>query len=270
MPALMARMPRGPEDRDHRVRYVACSAIPTHLHQELEDRYGAPWFELFGSTETGGDLTVPPEERAELIGSACIGRPFPHREVRIVDAEDRPVERGTLGEIVLRGASMMDGYFRDPEATATAFRSGWYHTGDLGLMDESGRVFFHGRSKDIIRRSGENVSAVEVESTIGEHPSVRLAACVPVADDLRGEEIKAIVVLRPGMSAAPEELKTFCAERLAYYKVPRFWEFRDTLPMTESQKIAKGQLRAEDPGAAKQVHDLANDKQGAGRDANKL
>jgi crotonobetaine/carnitine-CoA ligase len=143
---------------------------------------------------------------------------------------------------------MMDGYWADPEATERAFRGGWYHTGDLARMDHRGLVYHAGRKKDMIRRSGENVSASEVEEVIKLHPGVRFAACVPVPDELRGEEIKAYVVLRKDGTkepVAPEELAEFCAERLAYFKVPRYWECRSDLPRTPSERVAKHLLRDE-------------------------
>ena len=243
MPALMNKMPPSRYDRDHSVRYIECSAIPVHLHETLEARYGAPWYELFGATETGADLTMTVDEREDFVGTGCIGRPFAHREARIVDEDDTPVRRGEKGQLVLRGHSMMDGYFRDPESTAKAFRNGWYHTGDIAWMDSEGRVFYHGRSKDIIRRSGENVSAVEVETVLSRHPAVGLCACLPVADEIRGEEIKAFIVLESEAAADVEELIQYCKRELAYYKVPRYWEFRDSLPLTVSQKVAKAELR---------------------------
>jgi crotonobetaine/carnitine-CoA ligase len=138
----------------------------------------------------------------------------------------------------------MDGYFGDPEATAYAFRGGWFHTGDLVSMDEDGFLFFHRRRKDMIRRSGENISASEVEEIIQQHPAVLLAACVAVPDDLRGEEIKAFVVLRTGTDPVilSTSLPEYCEARLAYFKVPRYWEARRELPLTPSSKVAKSEL----------------------------
>jgi crotonobetaine/carnitine-CoA ligase len=247
MPALLLRMPSDPRDRDHAVRAIQCSAIPPTLHRELEERWGVPWYEAFGMTETGADLRVEPDDHDETVGTGCIGRPLAHRDVRIVDPADEPVERGSVGEIVLRGIGLMDGYLGHEEATARAFRRGWFHTGDLGRMDEQGRVYYTGRLKDMIRRSGENISATEVEEVLLRHPAVRAAALVPVPDELRGEEAKAYVATDGTVSAA--ELAAYCDERLAYFKVPRYWELRDELPMTASQRVAKGALPREAAGA---------------------
>jgi crotonobetaine/carnitine-CoA ligase len=176
-----------------------------------------------------------------------------HREIRIIDEQNCSVPRGDVGELVVRGLGMMDGYWRNPEATAAAFRNGWYHTGDLAYFDADGRVHLAGRQKDMIRRSGENIAANEVEGVIQQHPAVALAACIAVPDTLRGEEVKAFIVLRQEHRAQPPEpeaLVDFVAQRLAAFKVPRYWEYRDDLPRTASERVAKPLLRGETGGAA--------------------
>lgn len=225
MPTLLLRMPPDPADRDHRVRAVQCSAIPVALHTELEERWGVPWFEAFGMTETGADLRVTPEDHDDLVGSGCLGRPAAHRDVRIDDD----------GQMWLRGPGMMEGYLGHPDP----FVDGWFPTGDLARLDDEGRVYLTGRLKDMIRRSGENVAAREVEEVLVAHPAVRVAAVVGVPDEIRGEEVKAYVVA-PGVSAP--ELEAWCAERLAAFKVPRFWEFREELPLTASHRVEKARL----------------------------
>jgi crotonobetaine/carnitine-CoA ligase len=248
MPTLMFKIPPSTLDKKHRVRHILCAGIPVSLHSELEERWGVPWHEWFGMTETGGDISVKEDEHDALVGTGCIGRPHPTREARIVDDEDRPVSRGTIGELVLRGPGMMDGYYKNQEATNEAFRNGWFHTGDLAWMDEDGLIFYVDRKKEVIRRSGENVSAAEIEEVLKMHPGIQFAACISVPDDVRGEEVKAYVVLQPGEtpeSIAPETLASFCSERLAYFKVPRYWEYRDDLPRTPSERVAKRVLRDE-------------------------
>ncbi|WP_158881716.1 ATP-dependent acyl-CoA ligase [Amycolatopsis anabasis] len=246
MPTLLLRQPETPDDRRHRVRAISASAIPRELHATLEERWGVPWFEAFGMTETGGDIRMSPADHDETVGTGCIGRPSPHREAMIADASGNPVPRGETGELVLRGIGLMHGYHDDPEATARAFAGGWFHTGDLARMDESGRIFYLGRTKDMIRRSGENVSADEVERALLLHPDVRMAAVIGVPDELRGEEIKAFVVLsgeKNREDVPPEDLAEFCAAKLAYFKVPRYWAHVDELPLTPSERVAKGELR---------------------------
>ena len=152
MPAAMYAMPPSGLDREHEVRAISCSAIPTRLHAALEQRWGVPWYEAFGMTETGGDLRIQPRDHDDTIGKACIGRPYYDREVRVVDSDNQQVPRGTQGEMVLRGVGMMEGYFEDEEATNRAFVGGWFHTGDLVREDEQGRIFYLGRTKDTIRR----------------------------------------------------------------------------------------------------------------------
>jgi crotonobetaine/carnitine-CoA ligase len=145
----------------------------------------------------------------------------------------------------------MLGYHDDPEATRSSFDAGWFRTGDLVKMDETGRVYYLGRLKDSIRRSGENVSAAEVEEAISAHPAVSQVAVVPVPDDLRGEEVRAFVVPQEGYPPTEElarSLREFCAQRLAYFKVPRFWTFRASLPLTASERVAKTALRDEPLG----------------------
>ncbi|TCP47342.1 crotonobetaine/carnitine-CoA ligase [Tamaricihabitans halophyticus] len=248
MPTMLLNTPPEQRDRQHRVRAVYCSAIPTPLHAELEQRWGAPWTEMFGMTETGLDVRMPADEQSKLVGTGCIGRAVDDREARVLDPDDNPVARGDIGELVLRGVGMMDGYYRNPDATSEAFRGGWLRTGDLVRMDDSGRIFYVGRSKEMIRRSGENISATELEEVLCQHPAVQVAACVPVPDPIRQEEVKAYLVLNPEYTAEtahPSELSEFCAQRLAYFKVPRYWAYREQLPRTPSERIAKAVLRAE-------------------------
>jgi crotonobetaine/carnitine-CoA ligase len=243
MPTLLLKMHPDPLDRSHRVRVVQCSAIPPARHEELEQRWGVKWYEAFGMTETGADLRVTDEDHDELVGSGCVGAAARAREVRIVDAHDLPVPRGEVGEVVLRGPGLMDRYEADPEATAAAFRGGWFHTGDLGRMDEAGRVYLVGRSKDMVRRAGENVSAREVEDVLLTHACVGLAAVVAVPDELRGEEVKAFVsVSRGPEQVIVSELAEYCGQRLARFKVPRYWEVCDDLPITASHRVAKTRL----------------------------
>jgi carnitine-CoA ligase len=247
MPALLLAQPPSAAERAHGLRIVMCSGIPAARHAELEQRFGVPWREVYGTTETGADLMVPPEMAEVLRGSGSIGTALAHREARVADAAGRAVERGTVGELLLRGTAMMDGYFRNPEATQAAFAHGWYHTGDLASMDDAGCVRIVGRKKDTIRRSGENIAAAEVEAVIEQHPDVLLAAVVAVPDELRGEEAKAYVVLRARGDDGPADLESlarFVEGRLARFKVPRFWQQSRDLPRTPSERVAKHLLQA--------------------------
>ena len=248
MPKLMLGTPPSLRDRDHSVRRVVCSAIPRADHADIEARWGVSWFEAFGMTESGLDVAVELADHDETVGTGCIGTPMPGREARVVDASDQPVPAGTPGELVLRGVGLMDGYYRNPRATTEVFRNGWLHTGDVVRCDERGRFHHVSRMKDMIRRSGENIAAAEVEEVIMRHPGVRLAAVLAVEDDLRGEEVMAYVVPVDGASrddVSPPDLSAFCTQRLARFKVPRYWQYRDDLPRTPSERIRKEVLRAE-------------------------
>lgn len=224
MPTLLLRMPPDPDDRHHQVRVVEVSGMPPALQAELEERWGIGWHEAFGMTETGADLRVTDLDHDELVGTGCLGLPAGHREVRIVD-----------GELWLRGPGMMQGYDGLPDP----FVDGWFRTGDLARLDDQGRVYLVGRLKDMIRRSGENIAAHEVESVLMSHPEVRLAAVLGVPDEIRGEEVKAFIV----GDVSTDELTAYCSQRLASFKVPSVWEFRDDLPRTASERVAKEQLR---------------------------
>ncbi|MBM3685409.1 MAG: ATP-dependent acyl-CoA ligase [Actinobacteria bacterium] len=244
MPVLMLTTPADARDREHRVRVIQCSAIPPARHAELEQRWGVPWFEVFGMTETGGDIHVTDIEHDALVGSGAIGVVKPGREARVV-ADGIDVLPGDIGELLLRGPGMMSGYDDEPEATARVFRGGWLHTGDLARRDSAGVIRLVGRLKEVVRRGGENVAAREVEDTLLSHPGVRMAAVVGVPDEIRGEEVKAYLVLTDDRDAqqAADELGPFCSERIARFKVPRYWEVRDDLPRTPSERVAKPELR---------------------------
>ena len=242
MPTLLLKQPPSPSDRDHALELVACSAIPPELHRAIEERWGVPWFETFGMTETGINIAVLPGERGRLVGSGSMGRALEHCEAAVVDDEGRDVPPGELGELRLRGEGFMEGYLDDPEATAAFFRDGWANTGDVVRMDEEGLIFLQGRRKEMIRRGGENVAQAEVEFALRAHPDVLDCAVASVPDQTLGEEGKAYVVMRDGSVADPGALRDFLAAKLARFKVPRYYEFRDELPRTPSERIAKGEL----------------------------
>lgn len=254
MPALLLKMPIDENEKDHHLKYVGCSAIPNAFHQELEDRFNVRWHEVFGMTETGYDISMRHEDYQNYIGTNAIGKPATDREVRIMDFSGNFLSRGEKGEIVLRGQAMMDGYYKNPEATQAIFDRGWLHTGDLGRIDTHGVVFYEGRIKDMIRRSGENISASEVEEVILQSPLVTLAACVPAEDEIRGEEVKVFLKVKDtNYSEVIKQLISHTRENLATFKVPRYWVIIDEFPLTPSERIAKHQL---DESAALASYDL--------------
>jgi crotonobetaine/carnitine-CoA ligase len=187
-----------------------------------------------------------PIEAEEMTGSGSCGIAAPFREVRIADPEGGTVPPGEAGELLVRGPGILQGYYKMPEATAAAFHGDWFRTGDLAAQDADGFVTILGRIKEMIRRSGENISATEVESALLSISGVAEAAVLPVPDPLRGEEVKAYVVLAPGISVkdlSPERITALCSERLASFKVPRLIEYRtEPLPRSTSGKVRKRDL----------------------------
>jgi len=178
-------------------------------------------------------------------GQAMTGFAAPGVELRVVDAEDQDVPRdgATIGEIIARSDGVMEGYWRQPEATAKALRGGWFHTGDMAVIRPDGYILIVDRKKDIIVSGGENVSSLEVEKALSAHPAVLEVAVIPVPDEKWGEVPKALVVLKAGAQACEIELIEFCRTRLAHYKCPHSVEFRESLPKTGTGKILKKDLR---------------------------
>jgi crotonobetaine/carnitine-CoA ligase len=250
--SLLLKAPVRDEDKQHKVRLSIQVGIPAPLHQDLVDRWGVPWVEAYGLTETGVIVSMPVERANQMIGSGSIGLPCPGADVRVLRPDGTECADGEPGEIVVRAPGLMRGYLNRPTATAETFRAGWLHTGDLGRCDTAGYLYFVGRIKDVIRRAGENIAAAEVETVLRSHPGVLEVAAVPVPDDLLGEEVKVHILLGNGHSSAsvpPAELIAFSADRLARYKVPRFVEYRaEDFDRTPSMRVKKENLdRSADP-----------------------
>ncbi|NMO00648.1 ATP-dependent acyl-CoA ligase [Gordonia sp. TBRC 11910] len=243
MPTLLFKQPPDPADRDNRLRLVLCSAIPVALHAELERRWGTPWREIFGMTESGVDLVSLSDSD---VGSGRLGRPVPTKNVRIVDADGTDVADGRSGELITSGRPMMLGYWNRPDATADVLRDGWLHTGDVAQRDgDSLRLV--GRLKDMVRRGGENIASAEVERILERDDAVVAGAVVGVDDELFGEEVKAFIQLASGVDAdrgTAEAIVARASTQLARFKVPRYVEFVADFPRTPSERIAKPALKA--------------------------
>ena len=262
MTSFLYNMPPSELDRQHNLRMVQTSGIPPRIHRAWEERFGVPVHEIYASTETTADIAVT-HDMDRKAGTACIGHPLPYREVRIVDDDDVDVPPGEVGEIIVkRGRGMMKEYYKDAEATERAFRGGWFHAGDLGYQDEDGDYHFVGRKKDIIRRGGENISAASVEQVLIDHPKILEAGVIPVPDPIRGEEVKAYVVLNPGEELTAQEIIGYCEQNMAAFKVPRYLEFRDSLPKTPSERVQKRMLREEKGDLTEGCYDRLAKKEG--------
>ena len=244
-PAL-AKQALDPRRGDLRLRWAGTMALPRDLHAPLQEQVGgAPVREMYGLTETGAALAMPVAVDWMTGGGAC-GLPVPFRTLRILDADRREVPVGETGELWIAGDGVMPGYYRNERANEAAFDGRWFRTGDLVRRDADGFHTVLGRIKDVIRRSGENISATELESVLIALPGVVEAAAIPVPDDFRGEEVKVCLTLGDGMTTSdvpPDKVMRFCRDRLARFKLPRYIAYLPEMPKTPSGKIAKQQLR---------------------------
>ena len=196
----------------------------------------------YGLTECFAITTSTPYEDA-IRKIKAVGQCLPTMDVKIVDDQGNEMPTGNIGEIVIKGPKVFKGYWKKPEATRATIVNGWVHTGDIGKIDEEGFVYILDRKKDMINRGGEKIYSLEVENVICDNPKVLEVAVVGVPDAVMGEVVKACITLKPGEKATEEEIKKFCTERLADYKVPKFVEFMDVLPRNPAGKVSKPELR---------------------------
>ena len=227
--------------RNLRICISGGSAMPVEVMRAFEEKFKVKILEGYGLSETSPVATFNRLDRPNKPGS--IGLPVWGVSVRIVDWSDNDVGTNEVGEIVIRGHNVMKGYYRRPEATAQAFRNGWFHTGDVGRRDEEGYIYIVDRVKDMIIRGGFNVYPREIEEVLMTHPAVSLAAVVGVPHPRHGEEVKAYIILKEGAELTEVDLVTWSKENMADYKYPRHIEFRTALPMTATGKILKQELR---------------------------
>ena len=219
------------------------SAMPLEVLKGFEAKYNAPILEGYGLSETSPVACFNQFDSERKPGS--IGYPIWGIEMKVVDLEDNEVPPGETGEIVIRGHNIMRGYYKRPEANAETLRNGWFHSGDIGKMDDDGFFYVIDRTKDMIIRGGFNVYPREIEETLLIHPAISLAAVIGIPNDEYGEEIKAFVVLKAGAEASSDEIVAWSKDTMAAYKYPRHVEIRESLPMTATGKILKTELRAD-------------------------
>lgn len=217
--------------------------MPVEVMKDFERVFGLRVLEGYGLSETSPLACFNHFERPSKPGT--VGQAIFGVDVKCFDENDNEVPRGTRGEIVIRGSNVMKGYYKRPDATAEAFRNGWFHTGDIGIMDDEGYLSIVDRKKDMILRGGYNIYPRELEEVIMTHPAVSLVAVVAVPDERLGEEVKAFVVRKPGASLTEDEMIEWCKNQFAANKYPRSVEFRDELPVGGTGKILKRALREE-------------------------
>lgn len=238
---ILWKQPPSAADGDHSVRLAWGVPMPT-CEPEWLGRFGFPLVEVYGLTDAGLPAYQPLDEPRRQ--GSC-GRVIPEYQIRISDASDAPVPPGAVGEILIRSDEpglVMNEYFDMPQATRDAFRSGWFHSGDLGRLDEEGYLYFVARGKDVIRRRGENIAATDVEQAINHHPAVRESAAVGVPSELSEDDIRAFVVPQPGADLRPEDLVEHSRTSLPSFMVPRYIELVHHLPKTPTEKIERFKL----------------------------
>lgn len=240
---ILMQQPERPDDADNPAVKMVGGGCPKDLWRKFEKRFGVTFLEGYGLTEGACITTWNPPGKVKL---GSIGLPIAHQRVEIVNEDDEIVPPSVRGEIVIRPEvpySMMLEYYQNPEATLKAYRNLWFHTGDIAYRDEEGYLYFTGRKSNFVRRRGENISAEEVEEVINTHPDVKESAVVGVPSTMGDEDVKAYIVAQKG-PIAPEDLIKWCEERIAYFKIPRYIEFADRLPKTETNRIERHKLKA--------------------------
>ena len=257
IPAILLNQPGTADDNlGQQVKFGFGAGVdPKHL-QRFEQRFGFPLVEGWAMTETGTYVCITANKEPRHIGTRCIGKAPDVIEYRLVDEEGNDVGAGEPGELLIRAKGdnprkgFFSGYYKNPEETEKVWAGGYFHTGDVVRISEDGSFHFVDRRKNIIRRSGENIAAVEVENVLFQHPAVANCAVTPIYDETRGEEVGVCIILNE--TAVPEQasmettaaiLYDFCNERLIYYKVPAYFLFVTELPMTASQKLQRGEIK---------------------------
>jgi crotonobetaine/carnitine-CoA ligase len=240
---ILYKASEGDDDANNPLRVCATAHIPPDIHEPFEKRFGVKLVNVYGMTE--GDCTVSATYDDIKVGS--FGKPRGYFDARIFGPDDKELPSNKVGGLALRPLQphiMFEGYYNMPEKTLETFRNLWWHTGDLAYKDDEGYFYFVGREKDMIRRGGENISALEVEMVVVSHPAIKECAAVAVESDIWGEEVKIVVIPREGWEIKPEELVAYCDERMAYFMVPRYIEFVEDFPRTgASQRPIKGLLK---------------------------
>jgi acyl-CoA synthetase (AMP-forming)/AMP-acid ligase II len=252
IPAILLQLPVTEVERQHRVRFAFAPGVDVRHRTTFEERYRIPIVEAWAMTETGGAAATTTSREPAGFGARCVGRPHADMEYRLVDDHGADVPVGRPGELLVRAkgddarAGFFSGYLKEAEATEAAWQDGWFHTGDLVFADEDGLLYFFDRKKTIVRRSGENIAVLEVESALYMDTRIGSCAVTPVPDDIRGEEVFAFIVPNATVNDAADlaaSIVRTCAERLAYHKVPGYVAIVDDLPLSSTRKLARGEIK---------------------------
>ncbi|GAB4274535.1 MAG: ATP-dependent acyl-CoA ligase [Pararhodobacter sp.] len=250
MPSILMGLPEAPEDRAHRVRFGFGAGVDPKLHAAFEARFGFPLVEAWAMTETGAGAVIAAHTEDRLVGQACLGRPEGWVAARVMRDDGSEAGVDEPGELWVRNAGadprhgFFSHYYKNDAATAEAWEHGWFHTGDIVRRDAEGRFYFVDRKKTVIRRSGENIAAVEVESVLMRHPAIKAAGVTAVPDALRGDEVFACLVVDDPSADLAHDIATWALGQMAYYKVPGYIAFVPDLPLTPTQKIQRAALKA--------------------------
>ena len=246
MPTMLSGFDESDDDKAHGVRFGFGAGVDPKLQVAFEARFGFPLVEAWAMTETGAGAVIAASTENRLIAQASIGKPEPEVECQLIDDQGKP---SVQGELLVRRAGddprygFFSEYYKDAQATDEAWDGNWFHTGDIVRQDADGNYFFVDRKKNVIRRSGENISAVEVESVLMRHPDVLAAAVAAVPDTVRGDEVFACLKVADPSAEKAVAITNWCLEQMAYFKAPGYIAFVDDLPLTATQKIQRAALK---------------------------
>jgi len=274
MPAMLLNADAVPEDDfSEQVRFGFGAGCDPRHHANFEQRFGIPLTEAWAMSETGAGAWISVSKEPRMVGQRCFGQCPDGLEYKLVDEKGSEVAQGETGELLVRRRGdnprqyFFSGYLKDEAATEEAWEGGWFHTGDEVRVDEDGYFYFVDRRKNIIRRSGENIACIEVESILFRHQDVVNCVVSPVPDEIRGEEVTALVIAAENVDQAQlaQELFDLCKEHLVYYKAPGYVGFVEQIPLTASEKVQRGEVKkiARTMVTSGQCHDLNSQKRPA-------
>ena len=266
MPSMLMGAEPSESDAAHQVRFGFGAGVDPRLQAAFEERFGFALVEAWAMTETGAGAVVAASTPERRIGESCLGRPAQDVACRIINEEGVDVPVGQPGELLVKRAQgdprygFFSHYYKDAQATKEAWRDGWFRTGDLVRQNDQGELFFVDRKKNVIRRSGENIAAVDVESVLMRHPGVQMAAVTSVPDSVRGDEVFACLLVDQPSASLSDDIMQWCLTQMAYYKAPGFIAYVEQLPLTATRKIQRAELKAlaasllEHPDTIKTTH----------------